>query len=500
MQLLFNNDRVEEAENALQKAFAINPNYPFGHYLRAMFRYYEGEITGALLLFRKAAELYDPEALAVLANVYAIIADCEMSANNPMAARFAMRTCLHMRPSDDELAKKFQEIFGDQSHVPLPARREYVFRSPGGSAVQERRRAWDTALKGTATGRLTDAFHAFEKLTAADPEDAAAWYNLGLCLGWLGDNRRALEALDRYVTLETDESQAAAAWTLAEVLRRSQGLEELADYREYAMTFPIRNGATVVSLLNHWQSANRLMVIQSNKEDGLIFGMVIDQPPVITVGSSGGQTARLGGYFLYVPGSLRLWNSVKEALKGLRQEIWQQAGQALSQPHESVGAVRFTDVVTEALVFPVGPMPEQEVTNRIRGAAERYFEEIWIHRPLRSLNSIPPIDAAGSVTLRKKLLGVIQFLQECSVNTVVQLYDFNRLRRKLGLVDGEGEGSGGEGTRGLTPGGSPGATPGETGKGERGGKRRGRNPRAYARRLAGSCRRQHPRHGSGGVE
>ena len=60
-QLLFNNNRVEDAENALQKAFDITPNYPFGHYLRALFRYYEGEIEGALLLFRKAAELYDPE-------------------------------------------------------------------------------------------------------------------------------------------------------------------------------------------------------------------------------------------------------------------------------------------------------------------------------------------------------------------------------------------------------------------------------------------------------
>ena len=120
----------------------------------------------------------------------------------------------------------------------------------------------------------------------------------------------------------------------------------------------------------------------------------------------------------------------------MRQEIWQRAGQALSQPQDSVGPVRYTDVVTEALVFPVGPMPEQEVKSRIQGAAERYFEETWIRRPLQSLNHIPPVDAAGHTTLRKKLLGVVQFLEECSVNTVVQLYDFNRLRRKLGLTEG----------------------------------------------------------------
>ena len=55
------------------------------------------------------------------------------------------------------------------------------------------------------------------------------------------------------------------------------------------------------------------MVVESNKEDGMVFGMVIDQPPVLTVGSSGGQTARLGAYFLFVPGTMRLWNCMKEA-------------------------------------------------------------------------------------------------------------------------------------------------------------------------------------------
>ena len=43
-QLLFQNDRVEEAEAALQKALDISPKYPFGHMLRGMFRYHEGEI------------------------------------------------------------------------------------------------------------------------------------------------------------------------------------------------------------------------------------------------------------------------------------------------------------------------------------------------------------------------------------------------------------------------------------------------------------------------
>src|SRR5947209_43073 len=123
-QLLYQNDRVEDAEETLQKAFEINPNYPFGHLLHGLFRQHEGEIPGALLLFRKAAELYDPEAKDLLAQVYSLIADCEMRLNRPVAARAALKISLHCRPND-EMRQSFEEIFGDKSQLPLSARRDY---------------------------------------------------------------------------------------------------------------------------------------------------------------------------------------------------------------------------------------------------------------------------------------------------------------------------------------------------------------------------------------
>src|SRR5262245_33390884 len=71
-QLLYQNNRGEDAEATLQKAFDINPNYPFGHLLRGLFRQEEGEVPGALLLFRKASELYDPEAHDYLGRIYSL--------------------------------------------------------------------------------------------------------------------------------------------------------------------------------------------------------------------------------------------------------------------------------------------------------------------------------------------------------------------------------------------------------------------------------------------
>src|SRR5436190_4429797 len=229
-QLLYQNNRPEDAETALEKAFAISPDYAFGYLLRGTFRYNEGELPGALLLFRKAAERYDPEARDLLAQVYSMIGDAELKLNRPVAARAALQIAAHCQPSDQNLRDGIEQVFGTQSRLPASARQTYTFRSPAPTAPPARRTAWDRALTGAGSGKLADAAKAFGQLTSEDENDAAAWYNLGVARAWLGDNHGALEALGRYVTLEPDEKQAAAAWALAEVLRCAQGMEDEADY------------------------------------------------------------------------------------------------------------------------------------------------------------------------------------------------------------------------------------------------------------------------------
>ena len=106
-----------------RKAFDINSDYPAGHFLRGLFRYNEGEIAGALLLFRRAAELYDPQAHDTLAEVYSLIANCELRLNRPVAAGAALRKALHYQPSNTELQKGFDDLFGPNSRLPASARR-----------------------------------------------------------------------------------------------------------------------------------------------------------------------------------------------------------------------------------------------------------------------------------------------------------------------------------------------------------------------------------------
>src|SRR5438105_4928328 len=105
--LLYGTGKKEEAEQALEKAFALNPNYPFGLLLRAMMRHEEGELQGAALLARRAAEAYDPEARDALARVHELIFDCEWRLARPVAARAALERVLQFQPGAQELRETF---------------------------------------------------------------------------------------------------------------------------------------------------------------------------------------------------------------------------------------------------------------------------------------------------------------------------------------------------------------------------------------------------------
>jgi tetratricopeptide (TPR) repeat protein len=431
--LLFANNRLEEGEAALEKAFAINPNYPAGLRLRARLRLAEGEIHGALLLARRAAEHYAPEAREALSEIHALIFDCELRCNRPVAARAALEQCQRCDPTNEQINQLFTSIFGPESRYPQAAIRAYNFRKPQGGANGSRWAAWDTALAEVGPS-LSKMAAAFETLTQQDPADAAAWFNLGLCQAWLGNNAAALQSLDRSIELDSDEVSAVEAATLAEVLRLGAGLEDSCDYHDYICTTRLTNPEPVQALLNEWVEQRRLIALPNNQE-GVLTAMLLEhsQTGLITVGRPATEVARLAGYLLIAGGVLRLSSPVREPLNRLREEVRERLQLPLTalQIHEA--PANFPDIIAEAIFMPT--VEGETASHKAIELAGEFFENTWIHRPRRSLNNITPVDAAAHPRLRRKLLGIIQLLEETARRGLLAGYDFNRLRRKLGLLD-----------------------------------------------------------------
>jgi tetratricopeptide (TPR) repeat protein len=125
------------------------------------------------------------------------------------------------------------------------------------------------------------------------------------------------------------------------------------------------------------------------------------------------------------------------------EEFRGQLAVGVSEPQYQTGTAQFGDIVAEAMVFPTRPNADAEQVNqKMRDRAREFFEETWIRRPLKSLGAVSPHDAVSDPLKRKRLLGTIRFMEEClggaapraDATAVKSLYDFDRLRRKLGLA------------------------------------------------------------------
>ena len=361
--------------------------------------------------------------------LYSILFDCEMRCAHPVAAHAALEQLLHLQPGNEELRASYDNIFGEKSRLPESARKRYELHKP----APGRREAWNR-LVGSAAARLSDLAKAFEKVTQDDQADGAAWFNLGLSRAWLGENQAAVEALDHAIELE-DEGLAVEAATLGEVLRCGYGMDELSDYHEYSSYLAIRNPEPINALLNEWAQSGRLIQVPVDQE-GIFHALVLELTTsgLVTAGRPAADAGVLGAYVFIVNNILRVASPVKEPFARLREEIRKKLALPLNELQERSGPIPFHEVVTEALIFPLGQLEPDEAARRILEHASRFYEETWIHRPRRSLNNIAPVDAAGSPRLRRKLLGVIAFLQQCARGGMLAEYDFDRLRRKLGLV------------------------------------------------------------------
>lgn len=435
-QLLFQNEKPAEAEQTLEKAFELFPNYPFGYFLKSRFRLYEGEITGALLLLRKAAEFYDPNSHDILAQIYIEIFDCEMKLNHPIAGRAAAEVALRHAPANEELKQGLVAVFGNQNpNLPRFARVKFVFQGVPEGVERDRRDAWAKALQTGTSGKLSDVLKALEELTKGDNVEPAAWFNLGLTHAWLGNNVAAIEALERFVEGEPNEAMASQAWAIAEVLRFGLGLEDQCDTVEHSIAFGVRDPRAFVAELGELERAGLLSGARVNQEEGILSAIILEPPgPALTPEMVAKQNLKPAAYVALMSNFVRLWHTNLDSLQSVYDRFKEKLGDLIVHPQAARGPAKFLESLSDGIRFPRQVASQEEAQQRMREGFENYYEEVWINRPLKSLSGVPPIDAVGSPTLRKKLRGVILFLTDCSA-TARYPYDFNRLMRKLGLAE-----------------------------------------------------------------
>ena len=413
------------AEKELEKAFKVNPNYPFGYYLQAALRIEEGEWEGALILLRKAAQNYPADSKEDITRVYNLIFRCEMNRNRPIAARAALKIAVRYAAPESGAKELLEQFSGPESRMPKVAKDDLELL-PCGVKVE--------SAEGEEA-RLGDLPELFRKCIRENPGDINAKYNLGVALAWLGNNKESIATLDEFIRESNDPNFFRRAATLVEVLKFSAGMETESDYINYHLGVPLSNPETVGGWLNELQQTRRILPLYQDKQTGSITFFMLEESAsgLITTGSTAKEFSKVIGYLALYPATLVAWSYDAKKIENLKLELLTKLQVPLNQVITSTNISDFAGILLPSAVIPLGTKDKDKARKIAHDQMVAYFDNTWLNQPRKSLGGKTPSDAASDAFFNKKLQGLLDLYEEVVATQDASLFSFDDLRKKLNL-------------------------------------------------------------------
>ena len=247
--------------------------------------------------------------------------------------------------------------------------------------------------------------------------------------------------MKKSLELEWDDAKAEEAGALLEVLSHSQGMEADSDYVEQFAIMPLREPKVLFASIETWIKQGTIIAPQMNEQQTAFSCMIVEQLPNLI--ETGNTYAKSLATMLVAENRVELTGNSMENLNKIVEKFRQDLGLAIGEAEfGTMAAPDWRHWQGSDRLSNEGHRPRPCRGQGERRGSRHYYENVWAHKPLKALNGVAPIDAAGSKQLRKRLLGVIKFHDEALAGYVPRdeagkaqgdsLYDFNRLRHKLG--------------------------------------------------------------------
>ena len=159
---------------------------------------------------------------------------------------------------------------------------------------------------------------------------------------------------------------------------------------------------------------------------------------------TGNAYVKIVGNIQIAQGVIRAWHVSKDAVDKIAEELRDRLNMAVSEPTRVVGIAQFGDLLQEALLFPARVTDPEDAEKKLQAQAKNYFENTWAERQLKSLNGMRPTEANSNPLMRKRLLGIVRFLESVLIsatpkkrqgNVIVSMmfYSFQDLYKKLNV-------------------------------------------------------------------
>lgn len=361
----------------------------------------------------------------------------------PIAAWANWQSVIRQAP-ENKPAQQALDHLAIALDLPDVARKPLRFLPPEG---EQRRKRWNTVFQKSAMAfgpefqaDPTAAALMFRSILDDDKTDAAAAWNLAVCLAWAGSNRASIDALDTFVHLsaESQPDQAADAWTLAELLRHGAGAEELADCVNLSITLDDQQfGSDYHDFLKTLGPVSEYRNLSAPSGELLYAADLLDKPlqegpAAVTVMAS--VIATGGKLKISAPASAESGLFFRD----LTQLLQWLTGDKIAVDHGVLNlSIIDASVARFKLPADLSPLRRDQLSKQ---AVADYFENQWIHQPRHGLNGMTPlaVSSESKAGWKARLEGLIGFQEQMArrpaSRPIYQDYDFDRLRYRLGLI------------------------------------------------------------------
>ncbi|MBI3468111.1 MAG: hypothetical protein HY000_34325 [Planctomycetes bacterium] len=291
---------------------------------------------------------------------------------------------------------------------------------------------WNQAMHRAAGGQWKRAAALFEQLTSERPELAAAWFNLGLCLGWLCQHEAAATALARSAELEPDPELALQAEALALCIdpRESAQSVDVALVRH-----PVRDKSL---LLQRMKDHSQFQVHFLDKADTQHPDVenefyLLDKPSPKQIVPADELPAVVG--FVRMIGQdldLEFANPTENDFRlGL---VLEAAGDSIDPngQRETVGTIPLSIFrLKRAVAIPPETRPDELLRIR-RQLNQHVYRGVWLDTPRGWLQNQTPLEASQIPELKRRLRAEVLLVE---YDSEVHRFDFDvdELRDRLGL-------------------------------------------------------------------
>jgi tetratricopeptide (TPR) repeat protein len=301
---------------------------------------------------------------------------------------------------------------------------------------------FDEAMEPVRLIRWSEAVRRFATLAEQMPEAPLVWGNLAVLRSWLAETSGCIEALRKYATLDVPLEDAVEA----EALALTMSEEPLGDRRDILkLTYTIKDADHLVAVFSTMPQATQVPTErwpagEDETPPKAVF-LLMDRPMPetaedMTIEAIPRALGRVGifGRRTDRDAQLEVEAVASDSLEPIQSLLSDSVGDELyPDPTQEVLA---QVSATQQLLQPRWQFPRDVTHEQVDAlTAQRMqhaFLEEWPRLPLGLLEDKTPEEAAEDETFRVKLLAAILMFEESDGHSADR-FDFNALRRKLGL-------------------------------------------------------------------